>query len=257
MDTYRTLKVSLPNGVVLRVASEAAALEEEELNRAVKDRVLRGQVQTVQKIEKREADFGGWTGEIVWEAAQALVNLISREPKWVEGKRVLELGSGCALLGLAAAALGAREVILTDQVIYMAEYNLKSNFRDQPELRERVQARQLNWGDASQTDAMAPPYELLLGADLMYDESLYSVLADTLIRLSGPGTVILWATPHSPSDHRCNVTFYRRLMDHGFIVCDISGRPAADQALRAAPDPYPRGKLSIIEMQLPKASSRL
>ena len=44
------------------------------------------------------------------------------------GQRVLELGCGCGLVGLAAAAAGASEVVMTDLVLAMARRNLEHNF---------------------------------------------------------------------------------------------------------------------------------
>ena len=65
---------------------------------------------------------------MVWEAADVLARVLAGDPGLVAGKRVLELGCGCALAGLAAGALGAARVTLTDRVLYMAEYNVAANF---------------------------------------------------------------------------------------------------------------------------------
>eukprot|EP00930_Biecheleria_cincta_P103107 TRINITY_DN95023_c0_g1_i1.p1 TRINITY_DN95023_c0_g1~~TRINITY_DN95023_c0_g1_i1.p1 ORF type:complete len:228 (-),score=29.26 TRINITY_DN95023_c0_g1_i1:78-761(-) len=224
---------------------------------AARQRPLRDLARQVQKVERREADFGGWTGEIVWEAARVLVGLLAREPHWILNRRVLEVGSGCGLLGLAAGALGARQVTMTDQVTYMANYNLELNFQDQPEVRQRFRLQPLNWGNMEEITATEPPYELVLGADLMYNETLYSALADTLMHVSGPGTIVLWATPHGPEQDQRAAQFYQKLINHGFSIQDISTRPAVVEALKAAPNPYPRGPIHVLQMQLGQRQSRL
>ena len=106
-------------------------------------------------------DLGGWTGGSVWASAEVLARLISQEPDRVRGKRVLELGTGCGLVGLAAGALGAREVALTDQVLFMAAYNLDAYFpvADSPEFRRDVfRLRPLRWGDPDGIAALEPPF---------------------------------------------------------------------------------------------------
>ena len=40
-----------------------------------------------------------------------------------------------------------------------------------------------------------PPFDLVLGSDIMYNATHHGVLADTIAGLAGPGTVVLWATP--------------------------------------------------------------
>ena len=54
------------------------------------------------------------TGLVVWGPSVALTQYLRKHPGYVRGKNVLELGCGVALPSLAAAQLGASEVIATD-----------------------------------------------------------------------------------------------------------------------------------------------
>eukprot|EP00978_Attheya_sp_CCMP212_P009236 scaffold21809_cov52-Attheya_sp.AAC.3 len=63
------------------------------------------------------------TGLNVWDGAILLAKYLEARPNKVrtecnaikvKGQRVLELGAGCGLVGIVAATLGAREVMLTD-----------------------------------------------------------------------------------------------------------------------------------------------
>ena len=51
---------------------------------------------------------------IAWPAGVALAQLITRQPQWVNGKRVLDFGSGSGLVALAAACAGAVQVVACD-----------------------------------------------------------------------------------------------------------------------------------------------
>ena len=53
------------------------------------------------------------TGDSIWDGAVALAKALERQPHLVRGRRVLELGSGRGVAGLAAWLLGA-ETLLTD-----------------------------------------------------------------------------------------------------------------------------------------------
>ena len=57
-----------------------------------------------------------------------------------------ELGAGCGLSGMVAAAAGAGHVVLADQVLYMLQENVARNFAERPEVRERIAVRELQWG---------------------------------------------------------------------------------------------------------------
>jgi len=80
------------------------------------------------------------TGATVWDGAVFLVRylefLASQEQQTrpehtitVRGKNVVELGSGCGLVGIAAAALGAARVVLTDlpYCSRLCEANIEAN----------------------------------------------------------------------------------------------------------------------------------
>ena len=54
------------------------------------------------------------TGLDLWPAGRLLGEHLAAHPALVEGRRVLEIGCGCGLVGLLAARLGAARVFLTD-----------------------------------------------------------------------------------------------------------------------------------------------
>ena len=54
------------------------------------------------------------TAFTVWDASLTLAHWLAENPHFVARKCVLELGAGCGLTGLTAAALGASRVYLTD-----------------------------------------------------------------------------------------------------------------------------------------------
>ena len=75
-------------------------------------------------LVSRAVDNSGLgTGFVLWDGAILLAKYLEhyarREPGEFVGKRVLELGAGCGLAGLGAAALGARTTVLTDLPLVM------------------------------------------------------------------------------------------------------------------------------------------
>ena len=67
-------------------------------------------------IEDVVEQYGHLTGagDVVWPAGLAFSRLLVHCPSFVQGKRVLELGSGLGAVGLSAATAGAASVLLTD-----------------------------------------------------------------------------------------------------------------------------------------------
>merc|ERR1712117_1014288 len=56
----------------------------------------------------------GDTGVVVWDAAIVLAKYLQTVQGQLQGRSVIELGSGTGVVGLSAAALGASPVLLTD-----------------------------------------------------------------------------------------------------------------------------------------------
>ena len=56
---------------------------------------------------------------------------------------------------------------MTDQVLYMASFNLEANFaeRNMWDLRRRFRLRPVRWGDAELIAATDPPFDLILAND--------------------------------------------------------------------------------------------
>lgn len=118
-----------------------------------------------------------WTQ--IWPAARTLAELVLGHA-WKPGTRVLELGCGNGLVGLAALARGC-QVTFSDYVplaVELAVANARGNGY------AAVRGEVLDW----RTVAPAPEYEFLLAADVLYDPELHEPLLNTLrARLSAVG----------------------------------------------------------------------
>jgi predicted nicotinamide N-methyase len=60
--------------------------------------------------------------------------------------------------------------------------------------------------------AELPPFDLILGTDLLYERSQHDALAETMTALSKPGTVALLCTPDGRADDRHHPFFSRMRM---------------------------------------------
>ena len=128
----------------------------------------------------------GGTGLNVWDGAMLLARYIEKVPNIVKNKRVVELGSGCGVVGIAAAICGCKEVVMTD-----LSYAL-------PLMRENVDINRAAWNDKNvlvsckECDWFQPPAvhellghnsnkaDVLLVADCVWLASLIAPLLQTL-----------------------------------------------------------------------------
>lgn len=134
-------------------------------------------------------------GGNLWGAALVLCRFLassSRPPgRYLNGKRILELGSGTGAVGLAAASLGA-DVTLTDllQVLPLTASNMAANSLCSPGTSLAL----LDWKVVANwpKDAL-PNYDVILCSDVLYWSDVVSDLAAVLGRLLQNGkTTLLW-----------------------------------------------------------------
>mmetsp|Transcript_30539 Transcript_30539/g.46578 ORF Transcript_30539/g.46578 Transcript_30539/m.46578 type:complete len:298 (-) Transcript_30539:21-914(-) len=89
--------------------------------------------------------LGAGTGLNVWDGAILLVKYLEQNQSLIQDKLVVELGSGCGLVGIASAALGATHVLLTD-LPYTLDL-LKQNVSRNPSFRDSVSCCVWDWND--------------------------------------------------------------------------------------------------------------
>jgi predicted nicotinamide N-methyase len=123
----------------------------------------------------------------LWPSGLALARVLRRRD--LEGVRVLELGCGLGLPSIVAALGGAR-VLATDwspEALEVAAANAERNRAD-------VETALVSWSGAERL-VRAAPWELVLGADLLYEPRNVDQLLGLLPRLGGE---ILIAEPGRP-----------------------------------------------------------
>ncbi|MFY9179684.1 MAG: 50S ribosomal protein L11 methyltransferase [Venatoribacter sp.] len=105
-----------------------------------------------------------------WAGGRALAQWIEANPGWVQGKRVLDFGCGSALVGIASAKAGAKEVWvadLDDNALLAAQLNARANGV------EIHIVKQQQW----------PQVDLLLASDVLYDISSSADLQTLMLNI--------------------------------------------------------------------------
>jgi len=127
-------------------------------------------------------------GGIAWPAGQILSNyIVKRGSEYLQGRTILELGSGTGMVGLVAGKLGAK-VWITDQapLLGIMRKNVEMNH-----LESCVTAAELNWGAADPPPDIPRP-DVILAADCVYFEPAFPLLAKTLADLADQSTEVLF-----------------------------------------------------------------
>lgn len=180
---------------------------------------------------------------------------------WWSGKRVLELGSGCGLNGLLAAALGA-QVVLTDvaEVVPHLQANIDANFgpaaassnaEDATDwaaahrlMYARTKANALDWCAPVAQEYASGAFDVILLSDCVYWEDLFAPLVRTLrslVSTTSQTRIFLCQSPRRPKIEK---RFFRAV-DKSFNTA-LLRQVAADQ------DSGERRDIKIYEFTLKK-----
>ena len=206
----------------------------------------RADASEVELVVEQDQSLHDSCGGIVWESAYALeqymrlnIGRICASPP-VKRKRglsrckVLELGAGAGLLGLAVAARGAKATVLTDHpnAMPLLERNVRRNsalFETRAELvgkkrkkrgdanadtettttttstsKSKPKCMPLDWTNDAHVDAVARegPFDIILATDVVFNESLVAPLLAAIRACGGPRTVAYVCV-----QERCAVAF--------------------------------------------------
>lgn len=164
----------------------------------------------------------------VWSAALALARYLEAS-RSLASLRVLELGCGPGLLGIACAHLGA-SVTLTDKecVLPLTRKNVDCNPVPPGRTIGAVQVRELAWGSDVQ-EPWCGCFDLVLGSDLTYFEHLLEPLLVSVLQVATEGTEVLLAHAHR---HASEVRWQDLFGDHFDIRLVERREPGFEMARR-------------------------
>lgn len=146
-----------------------------------------------QSICQGRRDFASH-GHCVWDAALLLAEFLQSEAQRdalsFSGRKVVELGAGVGLVGMALAVLGA-DVVLTDQeyALPLLRKNVQVNFEgDQSHGSTAPRVEECQWGEPLKgvLSEWQKRTDVIVFSDVLYHESSFLLLMQSLRALAAP-----------------------------------------------------------------------
>ncbi|XP_022103266.1 protein N-lysine methyltransferase METTL21A-like [Acanthaster planci] len=169
-------------------------------------------------IRQRWEELG--VAAVVWDAAVVLAEYlessVNAQQLAIDGKSVIELGAGTGLAGIVAALLGGN-VVLTDRKVALDQLqaNVEENSPKSSGRSGTISVQELSWGENLQE--FLKPFEIIIGADIVYVEDTFPKLLQTIAHLSDRDTLVLLS---------CRIRYARDerfldMMRHQFSMAEV------------------------------------
>lgn len=141
-----------------------------------------------------------------------------------EALNVIELGSGCGLVGIALASVRPKcRILLTDlaDATNILDYNVSQS---QPALDSTIAHMVLDWDDELPSSVAQERYGLIVVSECTYNENSIPALVRTLSALAArsPSALVVVATKVR---HFSEASFFVLMSDVGFIEIEQLGIP--------------------------------
>ncbi|CBJ26565.1 conserved unknown protein [Ectocarpus siliculosus] len=169
---------------------------------------------------KLEVNWGVGIGGGLWSTGILLTEHLAKHAalydRVFKGKRVLELGSGTGLVGLAAARFGPPlEVVITDLESHVDI--CKRNVASQDDMGAQglcsVRVEAYDWSSEVPEELGEVPFDVILATDVAYYEHLYAPFVQALERTAGQHTLVLLGVTRTDT----GPAFFDALDKAGFV----------------------------------------
>jgi predicted nicotinamide N-methyase len=185
------IRIADPNRVLDEVAAEEDRIERVSGKRASEDQL----------------HLPYWAE--LWDSALALATFLAAQSLTLSGQSVLDLGCGMGLSGTAAAALGAR-VLFADLEAPALLFARLNSLPSAP----RVRTRRLDW----RSDRLGERFDLILGADILYERKQWDYLEPFWRRHLGPHGRVLLGEP----GRKTGEMFVEWIADRGWSLTEFA-----------------------------------
>ncbi|VFQ97737.1 unnamed protein product [Cuscuta campestris] len=191
------LDIDISDGIALEMFGISSSSEE------VMDVVINDLRFKINVVSREYQHTCKSTGLMLWECARLMAAVLSENPGIVAGKRVLELGSGCAGICSMVASTSAELVVPTDgdaRALDLLSHNISLNL-DPSSVPGKLAPAKLEWGDGDDIGSVrrlsgGKGFDVILGTDIAYvPEAIAPLFATARELISLGGALILCHVP--------------------------------------------------------------